>query len=225
MSTNAQINANRENAKLSTGPASTAGLERSSRNATKHGLTCQTLLITPLEKEAYETHVQSYMDHHRPTRQEHRQLVQQLADCHWSIHQIFVQQTNTLARMNAIGIQMDEAGDPIATTEALVPVTRQLNTLSVYESRRRRAAKEIQAELDTLEQKLAEQPCNPNETQAESEIGSVCSTQAPDPTEDPVSSALEAWKRDAALLAQLEGEVGPEEAAKIRRQAEQMIRR
>jgi hypothetical protein len=38
MATNEQIEANRENAKLSTGPTSSTGLERSSKNAIKHGL-------------------------------------------------------------------------------------------------------------------------------------------------------------------------------------------
>jgi hypothetical protein len=213
MSTNAQINANQLNAQKSTGPVTPAGTERSSKNATRHGLTGQTLIISPEEREAYQAHVQSYMDHHKPTTQRHIQLVQQLADSHWSVHQAFVLQTNAIALINAITRQMSEAGDPIATAAAVAPATRQLNTYSIYEGRRRRAAKAIQEELDAFEQELA-QATKP-------QIGSVCST----PSQTDELEALEAWKRDAdAMLRQLEAEVGPEEAAKIRRQAERMSR-
>ena len=44
-----QIEANRRNAKDSTGPRSKAGKQRSSRNAVRHGLTAETV-IEPLER-------------------------------------------------------------------------------------------------------------------------------------------------------------------------------
>ena len=96
------------------------------------------------------------MDHHKPTTQRHIQLVQQLADSHWSVHQAFVLQTNAIALINAITRQMSETGDPIATAAAIAPATRQLNTYSIYEGRRRRAAKAILEELTAFEQELAE---------------------------------------------------------------------
>jgi hypothetical protein len=216
MSTNDRINANQLNAQKSTGPVTPAGLERSSRNATKHGLTGQTLVISPEEREAYQAHVQSYMDHHKPTTQRHIQLVQQLADSHWSVHQAFVLQTNAIALINAITKQMSEAGDPIATAAAVAPATRQLNTYSIYEGRRRRAAKAILEELTAFEAELAEQRRN-----AKPQIGSVCST----PSETNEQEALAAWKRDLdAMLLRCEAEVSPEEAAAIRREAERMSR-
>jgi hypothetical protein len=225
MSTQAQVTANQQNAQLSTGPVTPAGSERSSRNATKHGLTGQTLVISPEEREAYEAHVQSYMDHHKPIAQEHRQLVQQLADAHWSVHQAFVLQTNAIALINAISIQMSASGDPVATAAALAPATRQLNTYSIYEGRRRRAAKAIQEELDAFEQELADLRRNANKPNPQPEIGSVCSTSAPVPTQAAEQEALAAWKRDMdAMLRQCESEVTPAEAAAIRRQAAKMSR-
>jgi hypothetical protein len=176
MSTAAQINANRENAKSSTGPVTEAGTARSSQNATKHGLTGQTLILTPSEREAYEAHVQHYMDHHRPVNYRHRELVQQVADSNWALHQVFIQQTATLSLMTAITEQMFASGDPLATIAALAPVSRTLATLSTYEVRRRRAVKAIQKELDELEAKLAEESAaaqKSNQTKAEPEIGFV----------------------------------------------------
>jgi hypothetical protein len=218
MSTNAQIAANQQNAKLSTGPVTDAGLQRSSKNATKHGFTGQSLVITPQEKEAYEAHVQAYMDHHKPVDHKHRELIQQLADSHWSLHQIFVQQTNTMSLMTAITLQMSEAGDPVATAAAIAPVARTLNTLSTYETRRRRAAKSIQEELNALEQAISERPAAPNSNKEkeEPEIGSVCSS----PSAPVTDISYDTWLAESgALLRQLEAEVGPEEAAKIRKEA------
>jgi chromosome segregation ATPase len=228
MSTNAQIAANQKNAQLSTGPVTVPGLEKSSRNSTVHGFTGQTLIITPQEKEAYDAHVAAYMAAHNVTEHKHRQLVQQLADSHWSLHQIFVQQTNTMALMTGVHLQMSEAGsDAIATAAAIAPVARTLNTLSTYESRRRRAAKTIQEELNALEQEISERrpapnfPSNSTETKDEPEIGSVCSS----PAQAATQNDYDTWLRETeALLAQLEAEVGPEEAAAIRREAAKMSR-
>ena len=182
MSTTSQINANQLNAQKSSGPVTPAGAERSSQNATKHGLTGQTLVISPEEREAYQAHVQSYMDHHKPATQRHPTRPA-LADSHWFVHQAFVLQTNAIALINAITKQMSEAGsDPIATAAAIAPATRQLNTYSIYEGRRRRAAKAILEELAAFEQELAEQQRATrisNKPNPQPEIGFVCSEPIP----------------------------------------------
>jgi hypothetical protein len=176
------LSPNRENAQQSTGATTPAGTERSSKNATRDGLTGQTLIVSPEERESYEAHVQHYMDHHKPTAQKHRQLVQQLTDAHWSVHQAFVLQSNAIALINAISVHMSQSGDPAAIAAALAPATRQLNTFSIYETRRRRAAKEVQAELDAFEQELASQrqpAAKPNKPNPQPEIGFVCSNPLP----------------------------------------------
>jgi len=53
MSTAAQITANRENAKLSTGPTSEAGKAKSSRNNTRHNLTARGLIVLPGQEPAF----------------------------------------------------------------------------------------------------------------------------------------------------------------------------
>jgi hypothetical protein len=54
MATESQINANRENAKASTGPKTEEGKAKSSRNNTKFGLFATNNCVQPEEKEDYE---------------------------------------------------------------------------------------------------------------------------------------------------------------------------
>jgi hypothetical protein len=54
MATESQINANRENAKLSSGPKTEEGKAKSSRNNTKFGLFATNNCVQPEEKEDYE---------------------------------------------------------------------------------------------------------------------------------------------------------------------------
>ena len=54
MATESQINANRENAKLSSGPQTAEGKAKSSRNNTKFGLFATSNCVQPEEKEEYD---------------------------------------------------------------------------------------------------------------------------------------------------------------------------
>lgn len=151
-----QINANRENAKLSTGPTSEAGVARSSQNAQKHGFTGLNLVVSDAEREAYNAHVREYISQYLPADHKEKQLTHQLADLDWSVHQISIQQLNTISQMNAATTIMAAAGDPIATAALLASLSRTLNNLSIYEGRRRRAAKAIKEELETVQKAAAE---------------------------------------------------------------------
>ncbi len=161
MATTEQINANRENAKHSSGPVSDAGKETSSRNATRHGFTGLSIVVTPDERFAYLAHVQSCIAQYEPADHQQEQLAHQLADLEWSLHQISVQQINTISLMNAVQVQCEGNGDPVGTAHVIASLARTLNNLNLYEVRRRRAAKAIKEELESLiksaEQLLAEQ--------------------------------------------------------------------
>jgi hypothetical protein len=156
MSTNPQLAANRQNAQLSTGPTTEEGKQRSSQNAVRHGFTGQSLVITEAEKEAYEAHVKAFYAEYSPDGQIETNLVQQLADLHWSIHQIFVQQANLTSLINAITVQLAPANDPLATANALTPHYKSLNTLGIYDQRRRRAAKAVEDRLAAIQSEKSE---------------------------------------------------------------------
>ncbi len=150
MPTRPQIDANRKNSRQSTGPVTDDGKKRSSLNATRHGFTGQSLILTSDEQEAYEQHVQGYLANYNPAGQEETDLLHQYADLRWSLHQISIQQQNLLALMNAASRHLVDTDDLPAATVTLAPFTKSLNTLSLYEQRRRRAADETHARLRNL---------------------------------------------------------------------------
>ena len=88
MATTEQINANRENAKLSTGPTSPEGAARSSQNALKHGLLGRTVHLTPDEEEPYRLFHEGLFTTLKPRGANEEYLVESLIDSRWRIAQI-----------------------------------------------------------------------------------------------------------------------------------------
>jgi len=84
----AQLAANRANARLSHGAVTDAGREASSRNATTHGLTSQHALVAGDDKESYQKLVASHFERHAPANDEERELVQLIADSKWRLLKI-----------------------------------------------------------------------------------------------------------------------------------------
>lgn len=150
MATPQQIQANRNNSQSSTGPTSAEGKQRSSLNSTRHGFTGQSLVLSPEEKEAYEFHVLAFMDHYAPKTHIETDLVQQYADLRWSLHQIAIQQSNLLAIINAITAKLMKDGDLEAVIAATAQPYKTLNTLGIYEQRRRRAADAVLAQIEAF---------------------------------------------------------------------------
>jgi hypothetical protein len=88
MATTEQINANRENAKLSSGPTSPEGAARSSQNALKHGLTGRTVHLTKSEEEPYRLFHEGLFTDLCPKGANEEYLVEALIDSRWRIAQI-----------------------------------------------------------------------------------------------------------------------------------------
>jgi hypothetical protein len=125
-----------------------------------------------------------------------------------------------MSLMNAIYEQMSDSNDPAATAKAVAPVARTLNTLSTYEVRRRRAARQIQEELDALEDQLAQQRAeaarNSLQTKAQSRIGSVCSS----PAESPSSTSFEDNLKIAdKLFSRLQADLSAANTAQLSKEA------
>jgi len=104
MATDEQIKANQENSKLSKGPVSKSGLERSSQNATKHGFTGHTLLLPPEEEEPFRDFQAKHLAKYQPVGVDEEACAYQIIDNRWRLNQI----TATEAAIYELG-RMDHA--------------------------------------------------------------------------------------------------------------------
>ncbi|MBV8553816.1 MAG: hypothetical protein JOY54_21150 [Acidobacteriaceae bacterium] len=158
MSSKAQVAANRANAQLSTGPKSEEGKAKSSLNAVKTGLTGRTVLLPTDDASAYEAHIARFFKEWDPATDAERALVQSLADTEWRLLRI----PSLEAGIYALGrlefadkfAHEEEQAVRKSLIEAQVFLTyrRDLNNLSIQESRLRRQRENDTAELKELQE-------------------------------------------------------------------------
>jgi hypothetical protein len=86
--TEAQMNANRENAKKSSGPKTDAGKANSSRNATKHGLTAANPLLPGEEPDGLQRLRNDLCCRFRPVGDGEEMLVSRIADLQWRLSRV-----------------------------------------------------------------------------------------------------------------------------------------
>ncbi|APW59860.1 hypothetical protein [Paludisphaera borealis] len=100
MATDAQIQANRANAKRSSGPKTDDGKARSRLNALKHGLRATTVnFVLPHEDPAeLESKIQEWIDDYQPTNAIERELVSRAARISWSLDRAERYETALLAK-------------------------------------------------------------------------------------------------------------------------------
>ncbi len=88
MATDAQIQANRENAKKSTGPRTPEGKARVSKNALKHGLLAQDSVIPGEDPAEFDRHLTTYQDTYLPRNCVEKEIVRQIADAAWRMRRL-----------------------------------------------------------------------------------------------------------------------------------------
>jgi hypothetical protein len=99
MASPVQILANRENAKLSSGPKTREGKQASSRNATRHGLTGTQIVIPGEDVAAYEELREGMVQSYRPANEAERVLVDQIAANAWRLMRAQRIETAFLAKL------------------------------------------------------------------------------------------------------------------------------
>ena len=85
MTSTKQVQANRENAKLSTGPRTEEGKKRTSLNAIKHGFRAKDPLIPGEDPEEFARHNAELMNDLGPASVVEQNLVDQLVDITWRL--------------------------------------------------------------------------------------------------------------------------------------------
>ncbi len=121
---------NRANSAHSTGPRTKSGKQRSSLNALSHGLTARTAVLPTEDPDAYQRHVQQFLDEYAPATPTETQLVHEIANTAW--------------RLNRIPFLEAELLSQIPSPQTLIP---QLATLGLHGSR---LSRQFQKALDQL---------------------------------------------------------------------------
>jgi hypothetical protein len=79
---------NRANSGHSTGPRTESGKHRSSLNALGHGLTARNAVLPTEDPEAYQRHIQQFLDEYAPDNATETQLVHEIANTAWRLNRI-----------------------------------------------------------------------------------------------------------------------------------------
>jgi len=95
--TDAQINANRQNAQHSAGPTSEAGKAKSSLNSVRTGLTGRSVLLPTDDVEIYQQHVARIFSDLAPATDRERAVVQTIADTEFRLLRIVPLEASILA--------------------------------------------------------------------------------------------------------------------------------
>ncbi len=166
-----RLAANRANAQLSTGPATSEGKAVSSLNAVKTGLTGRTVLLPSEEADAYETHLTHYRDEFQPVGVRETQLVQNLADTQWRLARIPSLENGifALGRLRYADLFPDTRALLLLDAHILMTEAKHFKNLHLQESRLRRQYRQDAQELAERqakrkeEQKEAEEQARPRE--------------------------------------------------------------
>ena len=184
----AQLNANRENAKHSTGPQSETSKAKVRLNALKHGYSGHIVVIPDHEKEAFRQHLENFRSEYNPKGITEEVLVQSLCDISWSTQQMRAQSANIMALMGSEPVPGERSAETdyaLAQAMSVGDNLKNLNTLGIYENRKvrlfnatRRELVQVQAERRAKEKAEREaakaaQPVEHNATAAPN--GFACS--------------------------------------------------
>ena len=97
MATKAQMNANRNNAKKSTGPRTNEGKQRSGQNALKHGLLARDAVLPGEDPADFDRQLCDLEDTIEPKNALEFKLVRQIADAEWRLRRLTRLETGYLA--------------------------------------------------------------------------------------------------------------------------------
>ena len=117
MSSLRQIEANRRNARLSTGPVTQEGKDKSRRNALRHGLTAETVIPALEDAEDYAGFEMAVTADFAPQSAVERELVLRLASLLWRLRRataieggLFEQQARKVAQPRSLRSSRSSVG-------------------------------------------------------------------------------------------------------------------
>ena len=172
----AQLSANRRNAQLSTGPTSSEGKAKVSRNALRTGLSGRTVLLPSDDAAEYERHIQGYYEDFHPVGQVECDLVRAIADAGWRQLRIPALEMALFAKGHLEFAEEFQDVEPqlrcaLLDARTFIAYEKQFRNLQIQESRLHRRREKDLAELRRLqqerkareEQAAASEPATPSQ--------------------------------------------------------------
>jgi hypothetical protein len=194
MSTAAQVAANQKNSQLSTGPTSETGKAKSSLNAVKSALTGRTVLLPADDAALYQAHVSHFVEHYTPVGGDEGNLVQSLADTEWRLLRIpslemGIYAVGRLEFAGSFANEDESVRRHLIEAQVFLAYQRQLNNLSIQETRLRRQREKDAATLRELQAKRKQQAKARLDAAARQYIR--CAQQQPQQQFDPAAFGFE----------------------------------
>src|SRR3984893_16606695 len=159
----------RANGAKSHGPKTAEGKEASSRNAIKHGLTANTLILQCESLEDYQAMLAEHIAIHQPITPPELELVDQMAIARWRIRRFVAAETDLIdsemvrnrEKVNKESAPTDSGVHLAMAIRSLADESRALSLMSRYESRLQRVHDKAYAALRELQQFRASHPTPP----------------------------------------------------------------
>jgi len=139
-----QIDSNRRNAQLSTGPSTDAGKKRASLNALRHGLTAQIVVLPGEDLQQYLAFANAFVCDLQPEGILETQLAQTLADSQWRLNRFRALEASLFALGHEENAPKLDVGDgphaaemqtALAAAQSLRDNIEALKTISIHEQR------------------------------------------------------------------------------------------
>ena len=189
-----QLNANRRNAQLSTGPRSPEGRAAVGLNALRHGLTAQTAVLPNESPEEFQELLDAFLAEYQPAGPTETLLVEQMAMASWRLRRMRALETGLFGlRMSQLPRDENAATlDPASRAFAYdASGSRAIESLSRYETRIERS---FYRALHELERLRAASPENNSENQTHSQNRTP--NAAPEPVTPPSTEPLKTQEGD-----------------------------
>ena len=150
-----QLEANRRNARRSTGPNTAEGKERSSRNNLRHGLTGQITVLPSEDREAHDLFCNRLIEHLNPENPMEEQLANSIAEDGWRLNRVTAIETNIFA----LGRDRErrELQCALKDAETFLDQARSFQLLTLYEQRINRNLQRNLKQLRELQAERREQ--------------------------------------------------------------------
>jgi hypothetical protein len=153
----AQLNANRRNARKSTGPRTEEGKKRCRINATRHGLTGQFHAFSLEDKLAFDEHCEALMADYQPETYREKVLAISIAEDTWRLNRARAMENNIFAIgmsgpiADATDVDSAEAHAAVCQARVWLADGKKIQLLALYESRIRRNIEKNEKQLKELQ--------------------------------------------------------------------------